>query len=141
MVAGHKPKSWWKRYYVSVEAFLYTGWNITTDNLFTSVILVENLILKQYNSKNREQVLSLFEREILKYDRCTLTIYQEERNYNFLLLITLQDNADMDLNHPKKKPETIWLQCHKVWCGFGWWNYEEVQGQSSISKMACINRL
>lgn len=103
-----------------LEPFLNTGRNITTDNFVTSVSLAKNLLSKRPTiegtmSRARREIpsyakslrLSLFETKILKYDRCTLTIYQGKRNKNVLLLSTLHGNVDIDANHPKKKRETV----------------------------------
>ena len=104
-----------------LQPYFKKGYNVTTDNYFTSLKLAEELKQKKtILSTIREQQREVQSTElIMKYKElyaseifsspssCSLTIYKAKKKKVVCILSSMHRNVNIDQSHKKKLPETI----------------------------------
>jgi hypothetical protein len=108
-----------------MEPYFGLGYNVTTDNFFTSKLLAEKLLAQRttlvgtVRSHRRElppaPTLNLYESAFFEDGRINLVIYRAKANKSVYVMSTLHQGTAHE-HEGKKKPESI-LSYNKTKCG------------------------
>ena len=105
-----------------LEPYFRKGYNVTTDNFFTSINLAKKLLVQRTTilgtiKKQRREVLyievlikskPLFSTEILSSpSECSLTVYKVRKKKLVYILSSVHQSVEVDQTHRKKSPETV----------------------------------
>lgn len=103
-----------------VSPLFNKGYNVTSDNYFTSLELSQKLSAKKCSlvgtvRSNRREIpavaklkQNLHDTQVFSHaSGASLTVYQCKRSKSVILLSTLHRDVQIDTSTPKKKPETV----------------------------------